>query len=718
MGVGLFGTSGDRMNKIAAKPVRVVAVLLLLAGCKGGETLPTYVDVWLTSDNAAALGGSKVSSFATYESAASLLRNSAKFVRQRVNWVWGGTVYSSDPLASARFDYAHVLGLTGAGQTVAISDVGFRPTHEVFEDVTITPITPINNESHGTVVASIIAGSATTAGGDDSADFTGVAPGVDLLLGNFNSDLALALVGEAAVAQNAVAWNNSWGYPDSPVGNASFNDVFSGANGARYLAALRDFAAQGVVVFALSNEDLTVSDIMPALPVVDPSLTAGWLAVGNAVPVFTNDSIQSVVRLSSACLEAATWCLMADGHWDGADSGSDSDYDSGTGSSFATPQVSGALALLAEAFPTLSPHDLRLRLLFSADNGFANFEKAGSLKIEGSGFSHDYSVEFGHGFLDLRAALLPIGATTLQMADGPVELSKATLSVGGAMGDAVAKGLADVDLQVTDSLAAGFALPADRLTASVAPQALSARLLARQSTRQEGGVARITSFDDLPGMALALPSDGELSAQLLLPTTTSGPTGYGLGLTRHFGDEISGLDLGLKIASDGGALFGLTGADAGAGSAMMAVDFGLTQALGDGGFVRLGASFGLADPAASGMVTRAGATRFDSFGLDLGQTGLFSKGDRLALSVSLPVAVTSGQAEAMLPVMMEGGAQVLSAVPIDLAPDSRQLDIGLSYLMPFGEDSDIKFDLQHSQNYGNQAGVNETAAAISIRYAF
>ena len=167
-----------------------------------------------------------------------------------------------------------------------------------------------------------------------------------------------------------------------------------------------------------------------------------------------------------------------------------------------------------------------------------------------------------------------------------------------------------------------------------------------------------------------------------------------------------------------GALFGLTGADAGAGSAMLAVDFGLTQALGDGGFVRLGASFGLADPAASGMVTRAGATRFDSFGVDLGQTGVFAKGDRLALSVSLPVAVTSGEATAMLPVMMASGAQVLSAVPIDLAPESRQMDIGLSYLVPFGTGSDIKFDLQHSQNYGNIAGLSETAAAISIRYAF
>jgi subtilisin family serine protease len=706
------------MNMIAAKPVRVVAVLLLLAGCKGGGTLPTYVDVWLTSDNAAALGGSKVSSFTSYETAASVLRNSAKFVRQRVNWTWGTTAYSSDPLASARFEYAHVLGLTGAGQKVAISDVGFRPTHEVFEDVLISPVTSISNESHGTVVASIIAGFATTTGGDDSTDFTGVAPGADLIIGNYNTDLALAQVGEAAVAQNAVAWNNSWGYPDSPVGDDSFAEVFSGVNGQRYLDALRDFAAQGVVVFALSNDDLMVSDIMPALPVVDPTLTAGWLAVGNAVPVFNNNSIQSVERLSSACLEAATWCLIADGHWNGADSGSDTDYDSGTGSSFAAPQVSGALALLAEAFPSLTPHDLRLRLLFSADNGFANFEKAGSLKIDGSGFSHDYSIEFGHGFLDLRAALLPIGATTLQMEDGPVALSQATLSVGGAMGDAVSRGLADVDLQVTDSLAAGFSLPADSLTASVAPQALSARLLARQSTQQTGGVARITSFDDLPGMALALPSDGELSAELLLPTTTSGPMGYGLGLTRHFGDETSGFDLGLKIASDGGALFGLTGADAGAGSAMLAVDFGLTQALGDGGFVRLGASFGLADPAASGMVTRAGATRFDSFGVDLGQTGVFAKGDRLALSVSLPVAVTSGEATAMLPVMMESGAQVLSAVPIDLAPESRQMDIGLSYLVPFGTDSDIKLDLQHSQNYGNIAGVSETAAAISIRYAF
>jgi hypothetical protein len=288
------------------------------------------------------------------------------------------------------------------------------------------------------------------------------------------------------------------------------------------------------------------------------------------------------------------------------------------------------------------------------------------------------------------------------------------------MGDAVAQGLSEVDVRVTDSLAAGFTLPADTLTTRSAPQTLSARLLSRQSTPTIAPTAagRVTSFSDLPGTEIALPSEGDLSARLLLPATGSGPVGYGLGLSKHFGTGSSGIDLGLRMASDGGALFGLTGGDAGAGSAMLAVDFGVTQQLGEDGFVRLGASFGLADPAASGMLTRADTTQFDSFGLDLGQSGVFSKGDRLALSVSLPVAVTLGQAEAMLPVVLESGAQTLSAVPIDLAPDSRQLDIGLSYLVPFGSDSDLKLDLQHSQNYGNQAGMTETAAAISIRFAF
>lgn len=707
------------MNRTAARSAQVVALLLLVAGCKGaGDTGGPITDIFADAGGSGTLGSWFVSSFAPFETAAANLRASSRYQLQHDDWTW--TLNSnpvpkhffSFPLASARIDYAQAAGLTGAGQTVAITDGGFYTQHPALDGVSVDLVTSNTPINHGTMVASIIAG--------ESASFIGVAPNTSLLIGTFDSDENMALVGEMALGTGvkpvAVAWNNSWGYPGTDLTLNDLNNTFFGPAGQRYLTALKNYAAKGVVVFAVSNDDaLTSSDIMSALPYLVPSLESGWLAVINAVPTFTNDAIQSVQRVSSGCLEAAAYCLAADGAWTAANASGG--YSWGTGSSFAAPQVSGALALLAEAFPDLTPHQLRLRLLASANNDFAGFVTAGSLAITPS-FNHDYSTEYGHGFLDLRAALLPIGPATLEMAGGPVELSKATLSVGGAMGDAVAKALSDVDVRVTDSLEAGFALPAESLAAAVAPQSLSARLLSRQSARQDGGAARITSFDDLPGTTLALPSDGDLAATVLLPNTASGPVGYGLGLRQHFGTETSGVDLGLRIASDGGALFGLTGAGTGAGSAMMAVDFGVTQALGQDGFLRLGASFGLADPAGSGMVSAAGLTGFDSFGVDLGQTGVFASGDRLALSVSLPVAVTSGQAVAMLPVMTKGGPQVLSAVPIDLAPESRQLDIGLSYLVPFGTDSDIKLDLQHSQNYGNQAGITETAAAISIRYAF
>lgn len=698
--------------KAAARSAGAAALLLVLAGCQSGDGGGgVIIDLFADAGGTGTLGSWFVSSFAPFEVAAANLRNSARYQLQNDTWDWtlvsGPVTLSSFPLASARIEYAHAAGLTGAGQTVAISDAGFLTGHEVFSGTSIDMATYNNLADHGTMVASIVAGR--------SSGFTGVAPGADLVLGVFDSDTTLADTGEAAILAGAVAWNNSWGYPGYKLTTNDFNAAFSGAEGARYLAALRNFAAQGVVVFAVSNdEDLLSSDLMSALPQMDNSLTEGWLAVINAVPTFTLNAIQSVQRVSSACLEAASYCLAADGAWTAAASGGG--YGWGTGSSFAAPQVSGALALLAQAFPDLTPHQLRLRLLASANNDFAGFVTDGSLAITPD-FSHDYSEEFGHGFLDVRAALLPIGATTMQLQAGPVALDQAGLRVGGAMGDAVRRSLSDIDLRVTDSLSAGFTMPADILADNMAPQALSARLLARQADPSDAA-ARVTSFADMPGTELALPSDGDVTARLLLPNTAEGPVGYGLGVTRHFGSGTSGLDLGLKVASDGGALFGLTGGDAAAGSAMLALDLGVTQALGTDGFVRLGASFGLAEPAASGMVASADTTRFNSFGVDLGQSGVFAKGDRLALSVSLPMAVTEGQAVAMLPVVLESGARTLSAVAIDLAPDSRQLDIGLSYLVPFASGSDIKLDLQHSQNYGNIAGLTETAAAISIRYAF
>ena len=74
-----------------------------------------------------------------------------------------------------------------------------------------------------------------------------------------------------------------------------------------------------------------------------------------------------------------------------------------SGTSFAAPQVSGAIALLAQAFPNDTPQTWRDRLLASADNsmctpfdGYVTFS---------NGVKHGYNHEFGHGVIDIKSAL-------------------------------------------------------------------------------------------------------------------------------------------------------------------------------------------------------------------------------------------------------------------------------------------------------------------------
>ncbi|MBS0565161.1 MAG: S8 family serine peptidase, partial [Proteobacteria bacterium] len=379
-----------------ALPRTVLLLVLALAACKGGGGTGSLAGGPVPGGSGV-LGSFFVQSFTPFETAAAALRNSARYLRQSTTWHLVDASnnpispdYTSYPLASVHAEYAHAVGLTGKGQTVALADTRINPLHQVFAGKSITidsngSPTGTSSDDHGTKVASIIAG--------QSSSFIGIAPGANLAFGSFQTNATLASITNLALNMNAVAQNNSWGYDSVPVSVGGLGMVFSGTDGANYLTALDNYAARGVVVFALSNDQThTQATIMDALPAVRPTLEPGWLAVGNAVPTFTGQTISSVQLLSSPCFEAARWCLLADGAWTAATATSNSSYGFGTGSSFAAPQVSGALALLAEAFPNLTPHDLRLRLLASADNGF--FTPDASLAITPT-FSHGYSNIYG-----------------------------------------------------------------------------------------------------------------------------------------------------------------------------------------------------------------------------------------------------------------------------------------------------------------------------------
>lgn len=739
---------GERQPKAhlvrTSKAVQILLVTLSLTACKSGEsgnnTTFNYSSPYappapvLNTVLTAASSFVPAGMVATFDAAAnSLLTTDIRYTNQAFN-NWSITLddgtqvfgLNSNPLKHSGIAFAHAAGLTGAGETVVLADTHINENHEVFVpgQVTVTSNTMLVSDKgendHGTTVAAIIGG--------QSGSFIGTAPGANIIFGAYTTDQTLTAATNAAISSSAVAMNNSWGYDSLFVNTTNFQNVFSGTSGQNYLTALRNYANQGVVVFAVSNNTThTHSTIMDALPYVDPSLEAGWLAVANGVPSFSGGGISSVQLLSSGCYESARWCLVADGTWaqgalatNAGNVASNTDYGWGTGSSFAAPQVSGALALLAEAFPGLSPHELRVRLMASANNKF--FTPDATVELA-NGFHKGYSYVYGLGFLDVRAALLPIGPTAMSLASGgSVNTDQPIIQSGSAMGDAVATSLSRIDVAVTDSLNAGFNMKGEALAGSSAPTPLSTKLMSKALTSDlaslrtgtMGAISDPFASFNAPTLAVSDPN-GDFAATVLL--STPGNDSFGLSVKRALIDGPTKLELGVKVARDSGSVIGFGGSDGEAASNLAALQLGLTQDLGAGGFLSLSGEMGLANLGSQAALSNVSSAAFDSVRLDIGQHGIFADNDRLALGISMPMAVTSGSAELIVPVAHATGISY-DPVQLDLAPADRQFDLALSYQREIAPGLEMTMQLVHAENYGNRAGMTDTAGVWALRYAF
>ncbi|UVI40597.1 S8 family peptidase [Qipengyuania spongiae] len=95
-----------------------------------------------------------------------------------------------------------------------------------------------------------------------------------------------------------------------------------------------------------------------------------------------------------------------------------------SGTSFAAPQVAGAVALLAQAFPNLTGQQIVEILLSSArDAGDAGTDTT-----------------YGRGILDIASAFAPVGATTMAGGTAVVRVGVDSAVASAAMGDAFAGG--------------------------------------------------------------------------------------------------------------------------------------------------------------------------------------------------------------------------------------------------------------------------------------
>ena len=429
--------------------------------------------------------------------------------------------------------------IIGTGKLISIIDSGFQvkgfgnniATHTEFIGKTILNADPNwfttyqNNNEHGTAVAGVAAGNF------GSGLSMGVAPGANLHLFDYSYDGSYhetwpeywAEGVRDAAEHGAVVQNNSWGFDDSQstydasanitnyVGymnnnnvsgaqtlsdfyefdtdqNGEFDIYFYGAPGdwQEYIDALDEFQETGVVVFALSNNwDLGDADVSAALPELFSELKEAWITVAS-VDISDGDILgKSYWHDSAPCGSTAEYCLAADGNeifMPGYSDVTDDDgfsYGTEIGTSFAAPQVSGAIALLSSHFPNHSPEALTDRLLASANNNIGeDFEIIGSVTF-GNGVVHGYSNEAGHGILDVYAALQPIissSYTQNQIYAGSNTIGKSsfnlnfsTASISRSFGDAIEIGLANTNTYFYDALDGGFAVGMNDLTFSLNP---------------------------------------------------------------------------------------------------------------------------------------------------------------------------------------------------------------------------------------------------------
>ena len=464
----------------------VVVISLSLFGCGG------------TSGGTATAVVASTPSF--LDSGTSLTYNSSNASTQAATTEFDNFNYSSasssqNPLEVINAHKAYGYGLTGSGEVIAILDAGFNVSHNELNSKTITQYgtqTAATGASstldHGLIVSSI------SAGEDDGTGMQGVAPAASLHLASYNQKNGntyypthWANATDDAASNGAVVQNNSWGATNSTIATVNSyknnNSVTISAALATYFTAgglssneatintyidsLNNFQDQGVIVFALSNTS-SQSDADAHAALKAAQLNEAWITAVN-VEITGSSGNETYTRKSAPCGTTGKYCLGADGFQvvgaafdeDGA---TNLYWQGGSGTSFVAPQISGAVALLSEAFPSHTPAQITDRLLASADNTFFNHD---AVVTFGNGVKHGYDDEFGHGILDIYAALNPITSSSDNRSmslytgnslndNSSFQLGNSRILTSSSFGDSLQRGLISEVGYTYDDLDAGF----------------------------------------------------------------------------------------------------------------------------------------------------------------------------------------------------------------------------------------------------------------------
>ena len=285
-------------------------------------------------------------------------------------------------LTATHADDAHAEGFIGTGITIGVVDSGIMRNHPalagrvkdelIYVDPTTNDTSIDDVVGHGTWVSEIAAGK-------PFGQFVGgIAPGANLVSARIISDVEPTDDGsgkgnEVTSADPLGAINDALISDGVKVSNNSFGGLYWSASATSTTKSFHDAYDRfintwgGLVVFAAGNDSATDPGDLAALPARAPDLEKGWLTV---VAVDSLNPTQ-LADYSNSCGVAMNYCLAAPG--DVIVSGKDDTATSESyyiveGTSLATPQVSGAAAVVWQAFPYFTNDLVRQTLLGTADD--------------------------------------------------------------------------------------------------------------------------------------------------------------------------------------------------------------------------------------------------------------------------------------------------------------------------------------------------------------
>lgn len=313
-------------------------------------------------------------------------------------------------LVPTNVDVAHEAGFTGKGVKIGLLDdqritpyPTLDPATVFYKDYTGKPLDSADlvKHGHGSVMGAILAG-------QPAAGFAGgVAPDASIYRGRVCYDDTCTVRATARAVSDLTAkgvrlFSMSFGSTsDNP---AAFEDVSRGFG----WALKPGLAADALFVGIAGNASADHVGVVGAVPHFMPEFADNFL-VGTAVVINSNGEPVGLEGYANQCGYAAQWCLSAPGLVTYPAVPGTKYTGRANGTSNTAPQIAGTAALVWQAFPWMSAHNVQQTILTTA----TDIGQPGVDSTYGWGFLNAGAAVHGPGqFTDTFAANVGSGSYT------------------------------------------------------------------------------------------------------------------------------------------------------------------------------------------------------------------------------------------------------------------------------------------------------------------